>query len=61
MMDTKKQLQLLTYKIVQLLLEIISCSCSFKYRILQLIAIPALAQIMVSQGIQMSFKGDDHW
>ena len=38
--DTKKQLQLLTYKIVQLKLATISCSCNFKFRILRIIAIP---------------------
>ena len=40
LIDTKKQLQLKTYKIVQLQIEIISCSCTFIYRTLQLFVIP---------------------
>ena len=40
LIDTKKQLQLLTHKNVQLQLAIISCSCNFNYRIWEIIAIP---------------------
>ena len=45
LIDTKKQLQVLTYEIVQLKLASISCSCNFNYRILQLIAISGSHQL----------------